>query len=264
MTTSVDIVNRALSAVAARSTIANFDLEQSKEAKEARLLYGPTRDALLRAAPWDFCKRVEYLTLLKAAPGTPENTSTATTWDPATMPAPPWLYEYAYPSDCVFVRYVAPPPQTLTDALTPPIFSVAAYSPQVVPRIQPSRFMIGSGKDSLGNQTTIINTNVQTATCCYNVRVTVEDLWDPSFQEAMVQALAARFAMSLTGNLDVVKIAAAQARQAITEARTRDGNEGLTKIESVPDWLRVRGVLGDYASSGNYYTPWSDPSFLVM
>lgn len=261
MTSKVDIANRALSAIAAKSTIANYELEQSAEAKQVRLLYEPTRDALLRAAHWNFARRTTYLTRLKAAAGTPENPSGGA-WNPATMPAPPWLYEYAYPSDCVLMRYVTPQPAT-SDALTPPIFSGGVEVTAAVPAVRAAAFAVASSTDTNNLPINVVLTNVRDAIGCYTMRVESEDLWDASFQEAMVQALGARLALSLTGNVDVARASANQAMSSIMQARARDGNEGTTTLDHVPDWLVARGYSPGITVQ-NYITPWATPSFLVL
>ena len=112
MTSILDIANRALSAVGARSGAAGSVTAlqslnaSSNEAFQVNLLLNPTRDDLLRAAHWNFARKTALLSLLKAAPGTPENSSTPTAWSSA-YPPPPWLYSYGYPSDCLKMRSVA-------------------------------------------------------------------------------------------------------------------------------------------------------------
>lgn len=258
MTTSVDIANRALSAISARSTITNFDLEQSVEAKQVRLLYAPTRDALLRAAHWEFARRTAYLSLLKSAPGTPENPTSATEWDPDTMPAPPWAYEYAYPSDCLLMRYVTWAPSLLS-GISPPMFSVTLpgnlpYGGAAV-RFQRATDVIS------GNPTGVVLTDAREAVGCYTMRVDVEDLWDPAFQEAMVAALAARLAVPLTGKMEIFKLQAQMTMQQLRTAQVSNGNEGTMTTDHTPDWIRVRGCGGVPPSTG-YITPWIMPAFL--
>lgn len=258
MVAPVDVVNRALSLIGARSTIANLDLEQSAEAKQARLLYAPTRDAMLRAAHWGFAKRTDYLSLLKAAPGTPEATDNGP-WNPQTMPAPPWLYEYAYPSDCLLVRYVASASGQIAD-LTPPIFSVdLAAPPASASRLAP--FAIASGIDANQNPIRVVLTNAREAIATYTARIEAPELWDAGFHEALVAALASRLCIALTGNLELGQRAAQQALQALFTARTQDGNEGPMRADPIPDWLAVRGVAGP-ASAPQLMASWVTPSFL--
>lgn len=261
MTTRTDIANRALAAIAAKATIANLELENSTEAKQARLLYDPTRDAMLRGAHWNFAARTLPLSLLKSAPGTPEN-PTGGAWNPATMPAPPWLYEYAYPSDCVLMRTVMPPPSNYQD-ITPPLFSTPLSGPIPNPPSRPAAFKVASSTDTNSNPINVVLCSVQAAIATYTMRVTVEDLWDAAFQEAMAFALGSRLALALTGNVDVARTAAQQAMSALLTARARDGNEGTTTLDHVPDWLLARGYAPAFGSS-NYIAPWVNPPFLVM
>ena len=52
------------------------------------------------------------LGFISSTPGTPENTSAATTlWQPG-QPSPPWAYEYQYPVDCLRACWIIPATQT--------------------------------------------------------------------------------------------------------------------------------------------------------
>jgi hypothetical protein len=114
--TSADaaIINRALQSFGTRTTVtaAELNAQSSNEAIQAGLIYTAYRDQLLRMAPWN-CSLVYYnLVYLSSVPGTPENTSPATTlWTPG-QPAPPWAYEYLYPDDCLRACFVIPANQT--------------------------------------------------------------------------------------------------------------------------------------------------------
>lgn len=262
MTAPVDLVNRALSAIGARSTVANLELEQSVEAKQGRLLYAPTRDAMLRAAHWNFARKTAALSMLKAAPGTPEATGSGP-WDPATMPAPPWLYEYAYPADCLLVRYVSPAPLDAGSSITPPLFSSGGghEAPVLMGRAVP--FVVASSIDNSSLPIRVVLANARAALGTYTARIEAPELWDDGFQEALVSALASRFSVALTGNLELAQRAAQQAMQALFTARAQDGNEGLTRLDHVPDWLAARGVsLSRYESAA--VAPWVTPTFLVV
>lgn len=263
MTTAADIANRALVAMGARSTLANFALEQTPEAKQLRLLYDPTRDALLRAAHWSFARKMFPLSLLKAQPGLPGSTATPGAWNPATMPAPPWGYEYLYPADCIAVRYVTTTPVSSGGAGN--LFSVAAYDSPVRAGIVPAHYAVATDTDTLGNEMTVILTDVQSALVCYTARVQVEDRWDASFQQAMVYALASQLALSISGNLQTAQTNARQAMETLQQARSRDGNEGTVTVNRTPDWIVARG----YGNGGPFptapsVTGWIDPAFLIF
>lgn len=264
MVSAVDIANQALGQISARATIASFE-ERSTEARAVRTYYADTLDALLRAAPWNFCRRVDYLTLLKAAPGTPENpTAGPGYWTPA-QPPPPFLYSYLLPADCVKFRYVTP--QVSQGGITgTPIFSVPSYVPVPLYASQAQKFIVGTDFDLAGNECTTISTNQNQAIGTWNRRVENPGLWDASFKQAMIDSLAVRLALPVTGDralAGMIKGWASSAMGSINVARANDGNEGLTQDNHVPDWLVVRGFARDWTTNG-YTGFWDTPSFLVL
>lgn len=265
MTTSADIANRAMVAMGARSTIANLALEQSPEAKQMNLLYAPTRDALLRAAHWDFARKLIPGSLFKAAPGVAgSNTAPEDQWNPLTMPPPPWSYAYLYPADCLKVRYVTPD-ATASDPSVQNMFSAPVSAPaHVSSGINPVPYTVAVDSDSLGAQMRVVLTDAYRALICYTARVEVEDLWDASFQEAMVYSLAAQAALAITGNLQTAQICAAKARDTLLMARARDGNEGTSSVNRMPDWIAARGggYMVGVRSPVSLVASWDNPAFL--
>lgn len=262
MTTSADIVNRALIAIGARANVTSLQ-ERSPEAEQANWLYVPTRQALLRAAHWNFARKTAYLTVIKSAPGTPTNPGPGTlAWDPATQPAPPWLYEYAYPSDCLQVRFVQPQ-ISVGFGPTDQIFSVPSYTP--VPNIgyTAQRFQVATDTDHGGQQVNVILTNQGTAICIYTMDIVNENLWDGLFQQAMVESLGSQLALQLNGNVQLARLQAGKAMEAINQARARDGDEGLTVNDHTPGWIAIRGWAGDW-SQNTYGPAWVTPSFLLI
>lgn len=247
MTSEVDIANRALSAIGTRSQIASLD-EGSNESIQCNLLLESLRDELLRLAPWNCCRNFANLTLICAAPGTPENPTTGmTTWQKG-IPPPPWSYEYAYPSDCIRPIYIVPQFSTgfsggvpITTAVTggapafwngPPVrFQVA------IDQIGPSGLPEDGGADAK-----VILTNQEQAILCYNRRVVNPDIWDSQFQQALTAALGGRLAIALTGDKGLAQLKMQEANEFIKTARQGDGNEGLTINDVTPDFIRVRGV----------------------
>lgn len=114
MTTNTDIVNRALQSLGTRTTVTDAELaaNSTNEAIQANISMFNLRDDTLRMAPWDFALKTANLTYISSVPGTPENTSPATTlWQPG-QPAPPWAYEYQYPVDCLRACWIIPANQT--------------------------------------------------------------------------------------------------------------------------------------------------------
>ena len=114
MPSQVDLVNEALQVIGTRTTITAAQLlaNSNNEAKQANIIYNRTRNRLLRTAPWNCAFVTANLNFITSAPGTPENTSPATQLWQAGQPAPPYAYEYQYPTDCLFASWVTP--QTAT------------------------------------------------------------------------------------------------------------------------------------------------------
>lgn len=114
MTTVTDICNRALQGIGTRTDVTDAELlaGSTNEAKQFNLCYTNNRDDLIRMAPWNGTTKTANLTYITSVPGTPENTSPATTlWEPG-QPAPPWAYEYQYPVDCLRACLIIPANQT--------------------------------------------------------------------------------------------------------------------------------------------------------
>lgn len=148
--------NEALQAVIARAEVSAVD-EESVEAENILKLYATTRDHLLGTAWWGFGRVTETLSLIKSAPGTPENpTTSATQWN-ASMPAPPWFYEYRYPIGCIQFHYVTPQPLPWVGAV--PIFSTTAQSWSPLFSGPPAKFIRGVDNNLSANITAITKAN---------------------------------------------------------------------------------------------------------
>jgi hypothetical protein len=142
LTTTTDIVNRALQSFGSRTALTSAQLSagSNNEAKQANLSFANCRDSLLRMAPWDCGMKTANLVYITSVPGTPENTSAATNlWQPG-QPRPPWAYEYQYPVDCLRACWVLPASQTGSEGI--PISPVANSGvPSWTGR--PARFKVG-------------------------------------------------------------------------------------------------------------------------
>ncbi len=142
MTTVVDIINRSLQEIGTRTTITQSQLDNlsTNEAKQAALAYINVRDDILRRAPWACALNYMNLEYITSSPGTPENTSAATaTWSRG-QPAPPWLYEYQYPVDCIRACWIVPQIQTGTPTA---VYPVATGLPAAFSSGVPVRFATG-------------------------------------------------------------------------------------------------------------------------
>lgn len=114
MTSLVDIANRTMQTIGTRTTMTASELANgdTNEAIQFNLIYENSRDDLSRLAPWDCTMKTANLVYISSIPGTPENSSPATTlWQPG-QPSPGWAYEYQYPEDCLRACSIIPANQT--------------------------------------------------------------------------------------------------------------------------------------------------------
>jgi hypothetical protein len=228
MASQIDIANMALDIIGTRSTIVSLT-EGSPEANAIARHYDNCLDAVLRSAHWNFARKQIPFTLL--LDGT----------QPDVMVPSPWLYEYAYPSDCVLLRSFMPMIQVTPTAGAPGNPSpVAAYGP-------PVRFLLSTDNDANGNPINVVLTNQSQAIGIYTFRNTNTQMFDPLFVQCLAAYLGSRICIPLTGDKAMMKIAFQQAAQFAQDAQSKNGNEGLTVIDSVPDWIRVRGYASDWA-----------------
>lgn len=235
MTAPVDICNRSLSSMGARAVISSLT-DTSPAGVQCALLYNPTRLQLLRTAPWGFCRKTINLNLLGALTNSPPNSPY------------PWLYKYLWPSDCIKFRYLLAQPPT-----PPPTTSVpnVSYTP-IVPWCAAKRtWRYVVSYDDSGLLLTpptpavkVLLSNVQNAIGVYNADVQDCDRWDDLFQEALVNALAYRLIIPLSGNVGMKEGFRALTDEAIQNARTADGNEAIPTTDHLPDWIAARAQGG--------------------
>lgn len=98
----------------------------------------------------------------------------------------------------------------------------------------------------------IILTNQEYATLAYVRQVTDPNVWDPMFQDAFVNALGGDICLALSGDKALAKMCYAKTNETIQQARTADGNEGLTVNDVTPDWIRGRGINWADGMNGSY------------
>jgi hypothetical protein len=85
---------------------------------------------------------------------------------------------------------------------------------------------------------------------------------DPSFQEALVCALAGKLVFTLAGDKVLAKEKIEMANQIIIDARSKDANEAPQSQGHLPDWLAIRGVgtsweVGNPGYCGPFIYPYS-------
>lgn len=257
--TDTSICNRALAHIGTRSQIASLT-ENSPEARACNMFYEETRNEVLSMAYWNFANKTATLSVLKVAPGTPGAASTnATVWN-NTFPPPPWLYEYAYPDDCIqMMRILA---QFDTGFTGVPIFTTATsifpanfvgYGPAVPYKVSTDT---PPGQSS-GPPTNVILTNQYQAIAVYTQLITNPALFSGQFVEALSCAIAAKISMQLTGDKALMNSMYQLANTNIVAARQSDGNEGLTIIDQQASWIECREDWGYYGAGSPYSTPYS-------
>jgi len=246
-----NVCNQALQVIGSRTQIVSID-EGSPEANALLIQWDSVRDQLLRSARWGFADKNLTASLLKAAPGTPENPGPIpAVWDSTTSPPLGWLYEYAYPSDCLMVRIVFP--QSYWGYSSPaypfPYFSYAT------PPCVPVKFI--TAMDTIdGVQQRVILTNARQAILGYTVRIDDVSVWDTSFEEAMVHALAGSVAFQLTGNPKLSEMLFQKANAVIMQARANDGNEALTTQDAPATWIVARDTYTTYWPNVGFFAPY--------
>lgn len=236
------LINRSLSSIGTRTTISSIN-EQSNEANAAAVWYDASRRSLLRMAPWNCAQNYNTMTLLKAAPGTPENPglNAPTTWN-KSIPPPPWAFEYIYPADCLRPLWVVPQFATGFASGGVPITTAVTGGTPSYWNGPPVRFKVAIDQDSFGNDMRVILTNQDQAILAYIKDVQNSQIFDSQFVEAFVAILAARMINQLTGDKALANAKIQEANRLIEVARVGDGNEGLSINDVTPDWIRVRGI----------------------
>lgn len=254
MSSPVEVVNIALAEIGAQASISSFS-EGSNEANVAALFYTPKIQALHRSAHWNCTRFQAALTLLKAAVGTPENP----TGDTLDQPPLPWLYEFAYPNDCLKARYIVPIYSNSGPAI--PLTTAPATAFQPLWASPPPPFVVATDLDADGNTVRVILTDKQQAQLVYTKDYTADpNLWDPQFLGAATSFLGTWFVNALTRNQALFRDTAEAAKGIIAMARVADGNEGLTSQNMDASWIRARGGGGMWPASG-YYVGWDALGF---
>jgi hypothetical protein len=150
-----DICNAALVRLGYKKTIGNI-YEGSMASRIFLRIYGQTRDAQLRASDWGFAEGIAAGVVAGIAPF-------------------PWLYQYAYPGDCLKVR---------------DIFNQQSYAgDQNNPT--PNDWRTGNALINNVSQE-VVWANIVNATLVYTRQVTSPAAWTSDFAEGLIAALARR------------------------------------------------------------------------
>ena len=185
-----DLVNQSLRDIGFSGPPIGDIYEGSPAARVALEIYGQTRDELIRAASlwtWPFIRGNTAppnnpLVVLKTPP--PGGFYPGQPWS-ALYPASGWLYEYAYPPDCLEALAITRPPQFGPDVLDP----------------KPNLWSVGNDLYPNGNlsdapQRVIFANYGPDAVLIYRRRVTNLLLWEPQALAVLINAVGRKLAAS--------------------------------------------------------------------
>lgn len=236
----VTIYNMALGKVGTRTTV-SATTEGSNESNSCNTFYDSLLRATLRAVPWNFARKQRLLTQLKSSADVPN-----------TCPVP-WAYEYTYPSDCLAARFIFPK-VAATEIGGVPIDSSGSVALPSFVLGPPVQFIVSIDENSSGDDIKVILTNQYQAELVYTAFISDPNLFDPLFIEALTSALAAKVGRNLTADKELVSELKAETLKFLNDAAAENENEKVNIVDPVPDWMRVRGLAGDWIGTIGGYT----------
>lgn len=264
-----DICNQALDAIGSEVTLGDIQ-EGSREAQVLLRAYSQCLRQLQRAAHWDFCRKQAPMTLLADATGQ--------TAEVGTLVQIPWTYCYAYPTDCLKMRFVpqnyanvnpGTPPGNIAISTTVPLTTQGQPAINRM-RIIPSRFTVGTDfnypppagtpydevQGVAPTACTVVLSNVKFAQGVYTAFMPYPSLWDSLFRSALVAYLASEVALALTKDkkfgLELRDRQIMVAKDKIMQARVTDGNEGWYSSDIPVDWMNTRNIRSGYGNWGGW------------
>lgn len=256
-----DIANQALASCFWPSQIGDLN-EGTFEARVIVQFYSQCLRQLLRAAHWSFARKEAALVMLADASGQ--------TPDVGTVVNAPFQYSFAYPNDCMKMRFV-PARQRHSGTGVPsgniapannssPTMTGLDTGPQNRGRERPARWLEGldtvnappAGVQDWTQQgvspqgRTAIFTNVKDAHGVYTALINYPAVWDPLFRAAFVAYLASEIAPGVWSNKDRkfgMQLRTQQmaiAKDKIVSARAASANEGWSNSDLEVDWMDFR------------------------
>ena len=264
MFTPTDIANRALDAAGIDFVLGDIS-DGSREGQVCLRSYGECVRQLLRSAHWDFARQCSPLTLLADASGQTPNVGSKVII--------PFLYEYAYPPQCMKLRFIpvnpfanqsspVPPGNIQPPNPSSPVVAGLGQSPYPGTRLRPARFLIATDPNYAATQgqmswetqgaspqsQTVICTNVQNAQAVFTALMFYPSNWDSLFRAAMVAYLASEISLPLSKDkkfgleLRAQNIGIVKAK--LDQARISDGNEMTASSDIRVDWMSARYTGG--------------------
>ena len=201
MATKVDIYNLALANVASKSFIQNIT-EDSVARKTCDSQFQSALDTVLEDHDWGFASDDDALVVIRESSDT-------------VPPPKPWIYEYAYPSEAIFIREIIRD----TD------------NEKEVP------FDIGIDDNATGK---VIFSDKKEAVARYTRKITNVGLLSPRAAEAVGWKLATLIAIPLTHNLKLKASAETSYTNAISQAKASNLNEKVNRTEPEPTGIQAR------------------------
>lgn len=231
----VEVSNLALLEIGNQGTIQSFQ-DGTPQSTAAAQFYTPKTQMLLRSANWDFCRKTAPLTLLRVA------AQLVPTVAPVYQnpPPQPFLFEYAYPVDCLkgrfLVPYCPPVPTQSPPLTTAPNIAPLPYTPDTaIP------FVTSTDFDGQGNPIKVILTNLPQAQLVYTADLSqFPDLWDSLFLAGETAMLATYFITALARNSAQLAQQTQIAKGVLDQARVMNANEAISNVDHLPDWIAIR------------------------
>ena len=189
-----DVLNQALRDAGAPARI-NDIYEGTEAAKTALEIYTQARDELIcdPIHDWSFPRRTLALTILKGPPPG-GGFNPVQNWN-TLYPPPGFLFEYAYPADCLDLRAVVEPPQLMPDL--DPIPQLFRVDNDLLPNI-------GTGV-AVGPPAKVILCNVNQAIGVYVGQVTDPNEWEPLFLSTLVASIGKKFARAFGADVNTTR-----------------------------------------------------------
>lgn len=195
MASAVQICNLALAMIGSRSTISSLS-EESVEAQQCGLFYALSLDAILEGFDWPFARRKATL----AQVGTPPTD---------------WVYQYAYPNDCLAVREVI----RLARELDPIPYTIHFDSEQ---------------------NTRVILSDEADLVIRYTAKVPNEAVLSPLFVKALAAHLAIELTIPLTRDMKLLSTINERYVMAIRDAWAGAASESDPDEERTASWIEGR------------------------
>lgn len=209
-----------MSATSSETEIANLALtrighglisalsENSKAAETCNLHYARTRNAVLRAFPWNFAVKRATLALS------------------ATTPNHEFTYQHALPTDCLKVLRTSWEADGSVGTAIYGFPGVMGYAYDVAPYRIEGRFLL---------------CNESVARIEYIAEITDPAQFDELFVDVLAQRLAAEIAVAMTDNQSLTKTMWEIYTAKLAEARTIDSQEGTPRmVVDTSPWLAAR------------------------